>query len=136
MLKAIVSKSFPKGAAVSHLDRVGVFASLACAIHCILLPFLITTLPLLGLTILGSHTFEAGILLFSVMLGVFSLSLGSRTHGKREPLFFLGLAILLFFGAHRVVTGDSVHGVLMALGGVSLAIGHILNIRLCKSCRD
>jgi hypothetical protein len=40
------------------VDQLGITASLACAIHCAALPFLITTLPLLGLDFLANKWIE------------------------------------------------------------------------------
>jgi len=47
-----------------NLDKVGIGASLLCAIHCALLPVLFTTLPLMGVELLKSKHVEPGFILF------------------------------------------------------------------------
>lgn len=109
--------------------------SFACALHCLFLPVLITVLPLLGFGYLVSHEFD--VVMLAVTLGVASLSLGwgVRIHKNRKVFILLGAAILSFSAAmmHEELAS---HAGFFALGGFFLVIGHILNRRLCKSCRD
>jgi hypothetical protein len=42
----------------SKLDRIGMTASTACAIHCAAVPLLITSLPLIGLGFLANPWVE------------------------------------------------------------------------------
>jgi len=117
-----------------HVDRVGAGASMLCAMHCMLLPVLLTALPLLGLEFLGDHDFEAGVLIFTVTLAAASLCWGHRIHRDSRTLFLLAMAVSLFLTAHQLGHGDFTHAILMASGGITLVIGHVLNIKLCRSC--
>jgi hypothetical protein len=119
---------------VATLDRVGACISFACALHCILLPFVITALPLIGLGIVASSQFEVAIIGLSITLATASFCWGSRIHGKRRTLLFLLAALLLFFVGHDL--DGSMHWIVMSLGGVSLAAGHLINRRLCRSCEQ
>ena len=119
---------------VAALDRVGACVSFACALHCILLPLVITALPLIGLGIVATSQFEAAIIGLSITLATASFCWGSRIHGKRRTLLFLLAAVLLFFVGHDLE--GSMHWIVMSLGGFSLATGHIINRRLCRSCEQ
>jgi MerC mercury resistance protein len=45
-------------------DAIGIGASLACAIHCALLPLFFSSLPLMGINILHNTQFELGMIFF------------------------------------------------------------------------
>ena len=114
-----------------HLaDRVGATASILCAIHCALLPFVLTLLPLLGLGFLAGHRFERGFVMFAVSLALVALINGYRRHRRRLPLSLAGPgAALLLFG---VTFADgwpiAVHSTLVATGGTMVAAAHFMNL--------
>ena len=79
-------------------DAFGIAASVACAIHCALLPLFLTSLPLLGINIINNTLFEAGMILLAFGIGSFSLYHGYRRHHHRQlPLiiFFIGFVLLV-----------------------------------------
>ena len=117
---------------LSVLDRVGACASTACAVHCILLPFLITALPFVGLGVLASTAFELSMIGFSVTLATLSFCWGSRLHGEWRTLLFVLSALALFLFGHEVE--GPLHWVVMAIGGGALATGHFINRKLCRTC--
>ena len=79
-------------------NAIGFSTSVACAIHCALLPFFINALPLLGLSILDNVFFDAGMILIAILIGGFSLWHGyKKHHHKFLPLlsFFTGMSLLI-----------------------------------------
>ena len=116
------------------LDRIGVCASSACAVHCLLLPFLITALPFMGLSVLASSAFELSMIGFSILLASASFCWGSRLHGEWRTLLFVLSALMLFIFGHDIE--GPLHWVVMAIGGFSLAAGHLVNRRLCRTCTE
>ncbi len=119
------------------LDKAGAAASLTCAVHCALMPVVVTLLPLLGLSFLADERTEWGLLGLSALLGLSSLCLGFREHRSRRALAVLavGLTVLALGRVteeHRV---GAVGVVLVVLGGCIVATSHFLNRRLCHSCR-
>ena len=50
-------------------DALGISASLACAIHCALLPLFMTSLPLFGVNIIHNPLFEALMILLALAIG-------------------------------------------------------------------
>ena len=79
-------------------DAVGIGASLACAIHCALLPLFFSSLPLLGINILHNTRFELGMILVSFAIGTYSLYHGYKKHHhsyRPMVLFTIGILIML-----------------------------------------
>ena len=54
-------------------NALGVSATVACAIHCALLPLFLSTLPLFGINILDNIYFEAGMMLIALLIGGLTL---------------------------------------------------------------
>jgi hypothetical protein len=119
---------------------MGMTLSMACAIHCLAMPVLIPLLPLLAGSFLTGETTESVILTVTLLIAAPTLFRGYLRHRKfRVPaIFLLGLLFLALrpgaFHHDHVHEGEVWHFVLAALAGLSLAIGHWLNLRLCKSC--
>ncbi len=135
-LSSVASKR-PVGVEVGKLDRAGATASFLCAIHCALMPFIITMLPLLGLSFLASEPVEWTLILSSATLGTLSLCAGFREHKSRRVFGVLGMALALLvagriFHEHHVGYWGPVF---MVLGGFSMMGAHLLNHSLCRSCR-
>ena len=123
-------------------DRMGMTLSMACAIHCLAMPMLIPLLPLVANSYLGGETTETVILTITLLIAGPTLLRGYLKHRKfRVPaIFLLGLLFLvlrpgaLHHEHAHLHEGEILHFVMAALAGLSLAIGHWVNLKLCKSC--
>jgi MerC mercury resistance protein len=69
-------------------DALGIATSLVCAIHCAVLPLLLTSLPLFGINIIHNNFFEAGMITLAFLIG--SLALFQRK-------YFLLMRLLSWF---------------------------------------
>jgi hypothetical protein len=121
----------PKAARWWHLaDRVGATASFLCAIHCALLPFVLTVLPLLGLGFLAGHRFERGFVMFAASLALFALVGGYRRHRRPLPLLLAVPGLLLLLLGVTWASGYSilVHSVMVTCGGLLVASAHFVNL--------
>ena len=120
---------------LSKMDTVGACLSFACAVHCIAMPFVITILALIGLGMLTHHGIDTVMFVVTITLATLSLCWGMYIHRRIRVLFFLVAAITLFY-----LGGFSIHGkheaLYVAFGGCCLALGHVVNRRLCRSCVD
>lgn len=117
------------------LEKVGVAATTACALHCAVTPFLVL-LPLAGLPVLADEPVEWA--LIGVSLGLGSLNLIPdylRHHRQFKPLaiFALGFALVL---AGRLWFEDELRiGTPLAVCGASAILGaYWVNRRLCQTC--
>ncbi|MBS0516427.1 MAG: MerC domain-containing protein [Proteobacteria bacterium] len=136
----MASSSAPQlGSAAAHdalahvADRIGATASFLCALHCAVLPFVLTVLPALGLGFLGDHRFERIFIACASLLALASLVRGWRRHRVTSALYLAaaGLA-LLWIGAWVFDAESSIvaHAMLVTLGGCCVALAHIVNLRL------
>lgn len=91
--------SLPRMKLQINWNAIGISASLACAIHCALLPLFISTLPLFGVNILDNIYFEASMILIAFLIGGLTLLHGYRKHHHHlTPLFLFisGMFLLIF----------------------------------------
>lgn len=119
-----------------RLDRAGATASLACAIHCALMPLVITLLPLFGLAFLADNRVEWALVGGSAILGSTSLCLGYREHGNRRALAVLAVGLGLL-AAGRIAESQKAGAwgvAIVVIGGVMVAASHLINRKLCDSC--
>ncbi len=114
------------------VDRVGATASLLCAVHCILLPFVLALLPLIGLEFLAGHTFERVFVACAAVLAGTSVLVGYRRHRQPRALFLMipGIALLLSGVTVDLNTHVLVHTLCVVTGGVLVASAHVTNLVL------
>lgn len=109
---------------------MGIGASLACAIHCALLPLFLSSLPLFGINIIHNTTFEVGMIVLALAIGSYSLYHGYRKHHHSLvplALFFAGIIFLTlkqFFAEYETW--------LLIPAVVLIISGHLLNYRSCR----
>jgi len=111
----------------THLDFIGFSTSILCAIHCAILPFLISALPFLGLGFLENPWIEYSIILTSLFLALFALSHGFlRHHKKILPILIVSFGFLLIsFGL--IWSPESLEFIITPLGAVLVGIAHYVN---------
>ena len=112
-------------------DAWGIGASLACAIHCALLPLFLSSLPLFGTNIIDNTGFEVCMILLALAIGSYSLYHGfSKHHHNTLPLilFFSGFTLLVlkqFFIKYE--------NWLLIPAVVLIVLAHFLNYRFCQA---
>jgi len=111
-------------------DALGISASLACAIHCAILPVLLTSLPIFGINIINNVMFEYGMILLAFLIGFYSLWHGyKRHHHSFTPLIvFSGGMILLV--AKQVWHDYQLW--LLPLAVVLIVAAHVRNYKACR----
>lgn len=132
-----------------NLDKIGLAASLVCAIHCALLPLIIGILPLIGMGFMAHGLFDWIMVGIAAAVGFISIMKGHQTHKKHTPACFFvpGIFIILaslfvfsHFGECDTCVGHHhndafpFHSILMAFGGILIAVSHFINMKLCKAC--
>ena len=79
-------------------DGLGIITSLLCAVHCALLPVLLTSLPLFGVNIIHNLLFEWGMIAIAAAVGAYSLYHGFIKHHQQwlpAILFAVGILFLI-----------------------------------------
>ncbi len=111
-------------------DSFGIATSLACAIHCAILPLALTSLPLFGINIIHNAAFEWGMIALAFSVGAYSLLHGYFVHHRTS------LPILIFTGGFLFLVLKQVfhsYEVFLLIPAVLLIIyGHLLNYKTCN----
>ena len=95
----IQSRWQKRGAACSHADRIGVVASILCAVHCAVTPFILLIAPAFG-GLWAHPASHWGAALLVVPLAFTTMVHGYRKHGKKWVLVCGSIGILfLVLGA-------------------------------------
>lgn len=77
-------------------DALGISTSLLCAIHCAVLPLIITSLPIMGINIVNNMEFEFFMIFLASGIGAYALFHGyQKHHFSKLPLLIFSAGILL-----------------------------------------
>lgn len=122
------------GAPRGTLDRIGVVASCACAVHCAVMPFLIGVLPLLGLGFVAEERVEWLLVALSGLIGVASLLPSYfRYHRRVSPLILFGVGVtLIVVGRVWFEEGAAFETAGVVAGALTIAAAHFVNRHLCQ----
>ena len=109
------------------LDRVGIFLSALCLLHCVLGLVLVAGLGLGAGIFLDPAIHKVGLLLATLVAGV-AIGIGAIRHRRAGP-FVIAMMGLSFMGGALAV-GHGFEEAVMTMIGVGLvATGHFLNLR-------
>lgn len=113
-----------------NYDALGIAASVACAIHCAILPLLLSSLPFFGINIINNTNFEFLMIFLALLIGLYSLTHGyKKHHHKPLPIVLFSLGILLLF------LKQFYHNYLLVFlipAVVLIVSAHWLNYRSCR----
>lgn len=143
-------------------DRIGVAASILCAIHCAVAPVLLLSLPAFG-RIWAHPASHALVAVLVIPLAIFAIRKGFRRHRNRLVASIAGIGILLIIAGaaapaftpaqetptgcdkccpstHTTAAGEtSLHippaAIITTLGGIALILAHLANLRCCHACK-
>ncbi|MEO7312017.1 MAG: MerC domain-containing protein [Chitinophagaceae bacterium] len=111
-------------------DALGVGASVACAIHCALLPLIFTSLPFFGIDFITNKVFEYGMIALAFVIGVIALSHGYRKHHHRLiPILFFS-AGFVFLIAKEWLASWEIPFLIVAV--LLILTAHYINYRQCR----
>ncbi len=112
-------------------DALGIVTSIACAIHCALLPLILTSLPLFGINIINNLSFELFMILLAFCVGAYSLYHGWKKHHHRWlPLIIFSSGMLFLFG--KQVWHD--YQLFFLIPAISFIVSaHYLNYSFCRA---
>lgn len=112
-------------------DALGIGASIVCAIHCALLPLMLTSLPLFGINIIHHLGFELGMIVLALLIGSYSMYHGYAKHHHR----LLPWAIFLTGGGFLILKQlFPVYQLWLLVPAVAFIVyAHLLNVRSCRA---
>jgi hypothetical protein len=111
-------------------DALGITTSIACAIHCALLPLFISSLPLFGVNIIDNVAFEYGMILLAFVVGTNALYHGyKKHHHSLLPIILFSLGII-FLLAKQWLHQWQLWFLIPAV--VLIVVAHFINYRYCR----
>ncbi|MCV2884409.1 MerC domain-containing protein [Aestuariibacter sp. AA17] len=118
----------------AFVDKLGIWTSSLCAVHCLFLPLLLPVVPYLGASFFAQDWFEKTILTLSMIMGFWALLSGFyRYHRQLYPLYSLLLGGLIYW--NKDMFGEQYEPFTIGVGAFLIIFSHLINLRLCKSCR-
>lgn len=113
-----------------NYDALGIVASVACAIHCALLPLILTSLPILGINIINNYWFEFLMISLSLVIGIYSLRHGFKKHHHRKlPIVIFTAGMLLLF-LKQIFHAQQLWFLIPAM--LLVVSAHYINYRDCR----
>ena len=112
-------------------DALGITTSVACAIHCALLPLFLTSLPLFGINIIHNLTFEYSMIVIAFLVGIMALSHGYLDcHHRLLPAFIFTVGICFLLAKQL---WHQLELYLLPPAVIAIIYAHYINYKLSKS---
>jgi len=130
MLQKIILKNS------SLLDKISIGASAACAVHCVLLPLVFTTLPFLGIELMENIFLELATTGISLLIGGWAIWKGYKKHHRNKlilMLFIMGIVLLV---TGNLFHAESIEMSLKFSGATLLITAHIYNWQKSRLCSN
>jgi len=119
----------------SKWDTIGISASLLCAVHCVVLPFFISTLPFLGVELLKNVLIEAATIITSLLAGCWALLAGYRKHHHQAwPILLFVVGMLILLASTLWLTPGTPEIICKALAAGSIITAHVFNWKYSRGC--
>ena len=114
-------------------DLLGIATSFACAIHCALLPVIVSTLPIFGINIIHNSFFEWGMIALAFVVGSYSLFHGYIKHHRNNIPVLLFTAGFIFLILKQFFPHQEYLFLFFAVCLIILA--HLLNFKYCRQSK-
>lgn len=113
-----------------NFDTLGITTTIICAIHCAVLPLMLTSLPLFGKNLIDNLFFEYLMIALAAVIGLYSLTHGfKKHHHAKTPIIIFGFGILMLI-LKQVFHDNQL--LFLIPGVISIIAAHMLNIRFCR----
>ncbi len=112
-----------------QIDNIGIWVTSLCALHCILLPFVLPFAPMLADSLFSESWFERLVLLTSLSIGLWALVTGfNRYHKKVYPFYLLAFGGITYW--YKDAMGEAWEPYILSTGAVFIVAAHLINLRL------
>jgi hypothetical protein len=114
-------------------DGLGIATSIICAIHCALLPLVLSSLPFFGINIIHNLVFEWAMIALAFVVGCYSLYHGYiRHHRSLRPVMLFAIGFVFLTAKQFVPDYEKLFLVFAVL---LIITAHYLNYRLCHKSK-
>ena len=124
------------------MKKVGVWASIMCAIHCTILPLVMILLPTAGVYLFINETLEFILLGISLLFNITNVCFGYRQHKSNKAVAVFALGLFVFVVGrlmHNHSEDHKIHfdlfNIFMIAGGLMIAASSLINDKLCSHCK-
>lgn len=117
-------------------DWLGIAASTACGVHCVLIPTLLVTGTVLPASLLGDERFHQAMLWLILPAAIVAFGIGCRRHKDRSVLTLgiIGLTgMVLAVAVLHDLVGEAGERIVTVLSAAVLISAHYRNFQLCRS---
>ncbi|MEO6488706.1 MAG: MerC domain-containing protein [Ferruginibacter sp.] len=111
-------------------DGLGIATSLACAIHCAILPLMLTSLPLFGINVIHNLFFEWSMIVLAFVVGSYSLFHGYNKHHRSLLPVMIFAAGFVFLFTKQFFHSYETYFLIPAV--ILIVSAHYINYRLCN----
>ncbi len=111
-------------------DILGIGASVACAIHCAVLPLFLSGLSIFGVNIIHNFWFETGMIVLAFLIGTLALRHGFNKHHRNPVPFLLFSGGMIFLIAKQYWHNDEL--LLLPFAVILIISAHIFNFRYTR----
>jgi hypothetical protein len=116
-----------------NLDKIGLTASVLCAIHCAFLPVILTILPIISIGFLMKGYIENVMIASSILIALISLGSAYKIHQKWLPLVLLLIGLTIIAIVHLFLP-ENLEPFVLPVGGLTIAVAHYFNWRFSSKC--
>ena len=110
-------------------DAMGIATSVACAIHCAVLPVILTTLPIFGINIIHNLFFEWGMIALAFVVGSYSLFHGFVKHHRSfTPIIIFSVGFFFLVLKQFLLEAEYA---LLTIAVILIITAHYYNYRIC-----
>lgn len=110
-------------------DAMGIATSVACAIHCAVLPIILSSLPILGINIIHNIFFEWGMIGLAFMVGAYSLFHSYFKHHRSTAPILIFATGFIFLVLKQFT--PQFEYLFLSIAVVLIITAHFYNYRLC-----
>ena len=114
-------------------DAFGIATSIACAIHCALLPIIVSSLPIFGINIIHNLVFEWGMIALAFVVGSYSLFHGYIKHHRTSTPVMIFTAGFIFLVLKQFFAGCEY--LFLSIAVILIISAHFYNYRLCHQSK-
>jgi hypothetical protein len=112
---------------------MGIATSVACAIHCAVLPIVLTSLPILGVNIIHNDFFEWSMIGIAFVVGTTALFHGYKKHHRSFTPIAIFSAGFSFLILKQFV--PALEYWFLAAAVILIVSAHFVNYRLCHQSK-
>ena len=118
-------------------DRLGMWTSVACAVHCLLTPLLLSFSPVFVRLLPGEEAFHRKLAVLVAGSAAVAVFYGFRNHRRRSVLLLMGAGLALIIGTAwwgHLFPNHALEIAVTLVGSALLITAHRLNHTFCRSC--